>query len=581
MRKAQWLPRSESQGLGLPAEGRFPFLIQKILQSRGIEPSGDLENFFNPKLTQLKDPFSLLNMDKAVARLKEAFLKNEKICIYGDFDLDGTSGLALLKSGLEQMGYKELQYYQPKRLTEGYGLHAKVVEELANQGVQLILTVDLGITAMDACEVAKAKSVDVVITDHHQPADELPEAVAIVNPNQKGDTSGCGYLCGAGVGFYLLRALARELTDSQLIQPDQVKLKSLLDCFTIATVTDMVPLVEDNRTLVKQGLIELQKTERQGLRALIKSLGFGGRSLSSQDLAIRIAPKINALSRMELGVRPIDLYLVEDELEAEQMVETVLDNNNTRVQLQGSGEQEAFEMLKDWQEPDFVFLASKSFHRGVVGLIATKVASETHKPTFVGSLSEDGIVTGSARLPNGSESSLIEIFQSGKEFFDRFGGHEAAAGFELQERNIPQVIKSFKDYLASEKSAPRPRTHYYDTEARLEELTEGFMKWVDHLGPFGQGFEVPLLKLQAAKVSQRMLLKEQHLKLKLEIGQTGKVIDALYFSCPSEHWARDLKKGDWVEVLGEVQWNYFTGTRSLQVLIKDLRPASESLARSL
>ncbi|MFN7824213.1 MAG: single-stranded-DNA-specific exonuclease RecJ [Pseudobdellovibrionaceae bacterium] len=581
MRKVQWLPRNDSQRMGLPAEGRFPFLIQKILQSRGIEPTADLENFFNPKLTQLKDPFSLLNMEKAVARLKEAFLKKQRICIYGDFDLDGTSGLALLKSGLEQMGFQNLQYYQPKRLTEGYGLHAKVVEDLASQGVQLILTVDLGITAMEACAVAKAKGIDVVITDHHQPADELPEAVAIVNPNQKGDTSGCGYLCGAGVGFYLLRALARELTESQLIQPDQVKLKSLLDCFTIATVTDMVPLVEDNRTLVKQGLIELQKTERRGLKALMKALGFSGRSLSSQDLAIRIAPKINALSRMELGVRPIDLYLVEDELEAEQMVETVLDNNHTRVQLQGSGEQEAFEMLKAWPESDFVFLASKSFHRGVVGLIATKLANETHKPTFIGSLSEDGIVTGSARLPNGSEASLIEIFQSTKNSFDRFGGHEAAAGFELHERKISEVIENFRNYLASEKSTPRPRTHYYDTEARLEELTESFMKWVDHLGPFGQGFEVPTLKLEAAKVSQRLVLKEQHLKLKLEVGQTGKMIDALFFSCPSEHWARNLKKGEWVEVLGEVQWNYFTGTRSLQVLIKDLRPVANTSMSAL
>ncbi|MFN7262996.1 MAG: single-stranded-DNA-specific exonuclease RecJ, partial [Pseudobdellovibrionaceae bacterium] len=183
--------------------------------------------------------------------------------------------------------------------------------------------------------------------------------------------------------------------------------------------------------------------------------------------------------------------------------------------------------------------------------------------------------------PNGSEASLIEIFQSTKNSFDRFGGHEASAGFELHERKISEVIENFRNYLASEKSTPRPRTHYYDTEARLEELTESFMKWVDHLGPFGQGFEVPTIKLEAAKVSQRLVLKEQHLKLKLEVGQTGKIIDALFFSCPSEHWARNLKKGEWVEVLGEVQWNYFTGTRSLQVLIKDLRPVANTSMSAL
>jgi single-stranded-DNA-specific exonuclease len=579
--RSVWLPRSGSHSEtidGFSGEGRFPFLVQRILSARGISSSESLDQFLNPKLSNLKDPFLMQDMDKAVQVLCAALETQQKICIYGDFDLDGTSGVALLLQGLSEMGFQNLMWYQPKRLTEGYGFHAKVVESLFREHqVKTILTVDVGITSHEAAQAAKNLGMNVVITDHHQPLETLPPADAVVNPNRKDDISGLGYLCGAGVGFYLLRALARKLLESGKIFDGQVKLKNLLDCFTIATVTDMVPLIEDNRTLVKQGLVELARTQRLGLQALLNELKFTGRPISSQDLAIRIAPKINALSRMELDVRPIDLYLVNNESQASELMTKVMEQNSTRVQLQGSGEQEAFDLMKQQEHLDFVFVCSKNFHRGVVGLIATKLSQESRKPSFVGSISEDGIVTGSARRPQDFALSLLEIFNSAKEDFDRFGGHDAAAGFELHISKLESVKEKFQSFLEKKKLEPLEIRHFFDAEAKASELSEGLMKWMDMIGPFGQGFEVPVLKIENCRILEKRILKETHLKLKLDSETAvGRGLEALYFSIPPEHWGRELNPGDRIDVLGEVQWNYFAGQKSIQVLIKDLKRRSAS-----
>ncbi|MGZ3798449.1 MAG: single-stranded-DNA-specific exonuclease RecJ, partial [Pseudobdellovibrionaceae bacterium] len=296
--------RSREQEI-IPAEGHFPPLIGQILASRGFSDSSQVDKFLFPKLTSLKEPLLLKGMDQAVARLGQAALHKEKVCIYADFDLDGTSGLALLKLGMQALGFADVIHYQPKRLSEGYGFHAHAVEELHKQGVTLIVTVDVGITANPAVEKAQALGIDVILTDHHLPGAVLPPAFVIVNPNQKSDDSGLGYLCGAGVAFYLLRALKRYFFDHPTLPKNNFDLKEVLDFFTIATLTDMVPLLEDNRVLVKHGLLKLSETRRPGLRALLAELGLENRPLTSQDVAIRFAPKLNALSRMECGILPI------------------------------------------------------------------------------------------------------------------------------------------------------------------------------------------------------------------------------------------------------------------------------------
>lgn len=532
-----------------------------------------LENWLNPQLKSLKDPFLMAGMDLATDRVVEAFEKDQKICVYADFDLDGTSGLALMLDGLKQLGFKQVLQYQPKRLSEGYGFHASAVEELSKLGVQLIITVDVGITAFEAIAEGVKNGLDVIITDHHQPEAELPGAFAVVNPNRKDDQSGLGYLCGAGVAFYFLRALKRKLFNKKLIKESDLDLRSLLDCFTIGTLTDMVPLIEDNRTLVKAGLLVLEKTSRFGLRALLDELDLNKRALTAQDVAIRFAPKLNALSRMELGVRPIDIFLAGSTGEAYQLMSTVFSNNNTRVALQEEGEREALQSWGSWNyKNDFFMAVSPLFHRGVVGLIATKIVGEKNLPTFIGSLGGDGIVTGSARMPNDRNDSLLTAMSSASQFFTRFGGHDMAAGFEFSIEKYDLIVAEMAKYFQNlDLQNSKEKRHYFDISMPMKQINEDLMSWFEKIGPFGQSFEIPILRICDLSVVSVSIMKGKHLKIRVSDQQGKKMIDLLMFSASREWLSNPPQFGDQIEVIGEVQWNYFSGKKSLQVLVKDMR----------
>lgn len=550
--------------------GPFPDLIARVLASRGLTQE-NLDLLLNPKLSELRDPLSLLGMDKAVSRLVKAYEQNEKICIYADFDLDGTSGLAILKQGLEKIGYKQVAYYQPKRLSEGYGFHAEAVEELKNLSISLIVTVDVGITSFKAFEKAQELGVDVILTDHHLPADELPKALTIVNPNQKDCRSGLGYLCGAGVAFYLLRALKRAFFDHPQLPKNEWDLKEVLEFFCIGTLTDMVPLVDDNRVLVKHGLKVLAGTRKAGLRALLEALKLDGRELTSQDVAIRFAPKLNALSRMESDILPVEIYLEDDYQKALQMVGRVLENNETRQSLQSDAEAKALQMLESWSEPDFIFVSSPYFHRGVIGLIATKLSQHFNRPAFVGSENSEGIVVGSSRTPPGSEVSLVEALNSAAPVLKRFGGHAAAAGFEFAAQRQQELIQLLRTYFQEFKNNGQAATIDFDTVADLSEVNPSVMQWYDHIGPFGVGFHIPIIKFDQVSLKSKKELKGGHFKLNLCDTEKNCQVDALVFS-PSDQLKSVLTVGQNYQVLSELQWNYFNGRKSIQLLVKDLKP---------
>lgn len=549
--------------------GPFPDLIARVLASRGLTQS-DLDDLLNPKLSDLKDPFILKGMKEATQRLVTAFKNNEKICIYADFDLDGTSGLAILKYGFEKIGFQHVAYYQPKRLSEGYGFHAEAVEELKNLGISLIVTVDVGITSFKAFEKAKELGVDVILTDHHLPADELPQALCIVNPNQKECSSGLGYLCGAGVAFYLLRAVKRAFYDDPDLPKKEWDLKEVLEFFCIGTLTDMVPLVGDNRTLVKYGLKNFGQTQKAGLKALLEALRLYDRELTSQDVAIRFAPKLNALSRMESDILPAQIYLETDHRKATQMVDRILENNETRQSLQGDAEAKALKILETWTESDFVYVSSPYFHRGIIGLIATKLSQQFNRPAFVGSENSEGMIVGSSRTPQGSEVSLVEALRSAETVLNRHGGHAAAAGFELHAKN-QEAFKGFlKTYFENAKHEKKPVEIDFDTSADLSEISTNVMKWYDFIGPFGVGFQIPLIKFDPVSLLSIKELKGGHYKLALSNTSHSHKVDALVFS-PSEKLVDLLSVGQQYQVLSELQWNYFNGRKTIQLLVKDLK----------
>ena len=438
-------------------------------------------------------------------------------------------------------------------------------------GISLIVTVDVGITSFKAFERAKELNLDVILTDHHLPAETLPDAFVVVNPNQKECRSGLGYLCGAGVAFYLLRALKRAFADDPDLPKNQWDLKDVLEFFCIGTLTDMVPLVDDNRILVKHGLVALSQTKRPGLKTLLEALKLQSRELTSQDVAIRFAPKLNALSRLENNILPAQIYLETDLKKAQDMVSLILENNVTRQGLQSDAETKAFEYLSNWTEKDFVFVSSDLFHRGVVGLIATKLSQHYNCPAFVGSKNSEGMIVGSGRVPNGSDISLVEVLKSCGTALNRSGGHAAAAGFELHAGKESELIAGIKKYFLNIKAEPKPLQIDFDTHAKLEEINPNLMKWHDFIGPYGMGFQVPLIQLDSVKINSFKELKGGHLKLHLSsLDDASSRMDALLFS-PTPHQKEKIKAGFDYHILAEMQWNYFNGQKTIQLLVKDLK----------
>lgn len=553
-------------------DSQLPRLIQQILESRGITESSAIHTLFSAKLKDLKNPFLLHDMDKAVARLCEAFEKDQRICVYADFDLDGTSGLALLVRGFEMLGFKNVEGYQPLRLQEGYGVHAHAIEKLQASGVDLVVTVDVGITAFDALERAAELGLDVIVTDHHQPKDVMPKALAVVNPNKGFCDSGLGYLSGVGVGFYLFLALKMEFQKRGWLT-GEVDSKELLDCFVIGTLTDMVPLVHENRSLVKHGLKALEATKRPALKALLEELNLVGRALNSQDVAIRFAPKLNALSRLETGLRPIDIFLETDVKKARELISMVMNSNKQRVDLQASAEKKAQEIVDFEGHSRFIWVWSDQFHRGVVGLVATKLSQKYKVPAFVGSLDSEGKIVGSARAPEGVPLNALDLLEGAKDLLCKFGGHKAAAGFEVTLENALLLKARFEQVVSAVDEGELAIQFDYDAVGKLEDVNTGFMKWYDSLGPFGAQFEAPLIMLSDLKLKATRELKGGHLRLTLAQESPRYEMEALWFSPPSDHPAmthlRD-HQGSW-EVLAEPQWNSFNGRTSLQLLLRDLR----------
>lgn len=550
----------------------IPSLVWQALYSRGLRSNEDIDSIFKPSLKTLRSPFLLKNMDIAVQRMVEAFRKSETVCVYADFDLDGTSGLALLRTGLELLGFKNVMGYQPRRLNEGYGVHIPAVEEIAALGAKVLVTVDVGITAATALNHARKLGLDVILTDHHLPHGELPDVMALINPNQGDCPSGLGHLAGVGVAFYFLLAVRAGLRDSGLGQTE-FDPKELLDFFVIGTLTDMVPLRQENRTLTKFGLLQLAKTKRPGLRALLDALDLSDRELTSGDVAIKFAPKLNALSRLESSLRPIDMFLASDMKEAQTRASEVVACNQRRVAIQKEAESIARAKVEMMELGSCLWIWSERFHRGVVGLVATRLAQEYSRPVFVGSLNEESRIVGSARLPRGWQNvSLVQALESARAHLERFGGHAQAAGFELKadqaEALGPALAMAFSDFKPTADSAI-----LYDAEGELSEITHEFMRWHEGLGPFGTEFEAPQYRLGGSIVKKAMELKGGHLRLDLQSARTGAVKAGIWFS-PPESSARLVTAAgaESYEVLAEPAWNYFRGQRTLQLQIKGIRP---------
>ena len=539
-------------------------MIQRWLQTRGINDQKSFEEFYNFSLKNLADPSSIKDMDIAVERLIEAYAQGEKICLYADFDMDGTPGLALLIRGLQFCGFENLLSFQPNRFDDGYGVHTQIVEEfISSHNISLFVTVDVGITDVKAVKRAKELGVDFIITDHHQAKESLPEAHAIVNPNQPDCESGLKHLCGTGVAFYLILALRRQMTELGLLEKN-FDPKKLLDCFAIGTLTDMVPLVRENRPLVKHGLLQLAKTDRLGLRGLMENLGLTGRWLTSSDVAISLSPKLNALGRMNSDVQALDLFLATDAEDIQQSIASTIEAQQSRVDIQRKGEEILANLVSNEENPTCLFSWSEDFYKGVVGLLATQGVKNFSVPSFVGAVIGDKIV-GSARAPKGQ--NLLPGLESVSDHLVKFGGHKQAAGYELKLSEAETVKTKLQEYYASQ---PRPESVVtYDFEAELSELNHQFKDWLKKLEPYGVGFELPRIFIKHLFVTSIRVLKEKHLKFSLK-DISGNKIEALWFFADNIDEKRQLNSSR-VSVVVEPSINFYMGKESLQLFIRELK----------
>lgn len=533
---------------------QVPAKLRGYLEKFRVSAPQEVFDFLQPKLSTLENPYKIENLEKAAERLWNAWVNQETILVYGDYDLDGTSGIILLYDSLKALGFQNVHYFQPSKANDGYGLHAGILERIKiEKNIDVVVTVDVGITGNAACEKAKALGMDVIITDHHLAQDQLPEAYCIVNPNQPTDKSGLGYLCGCGVGFYLVRGLCKKWIEKG--SPVALDLKSILPYFAVATVTDMVPLVKDNRTLLKFAFESFKNVTNLGLKALLTELKLNGKKLDTSDIGLQLAPKINAISRMSSELKPIDLFFRESESDAKLFAKDILKLNVDRKQLQETGLQEVKQAYEDYLKTNAVdlknhhrvfFYASTHIHHGVTGLIASKMVEHYGGSFFVGAHStETDIVVGSSRKPDSVNYSLVDMMANSKDHWIRFGGHASAAGFEYfktKQELIQQSSHSFLSNLNEGQSADsQPLTELASTTGKKDpidldwfDLNTHFFTWVQFLEPFGSQFPEPIFRLEKVVVLSTKIMKEKHFKLNVVNPHNREALNFVLFNASDE-----------------------------------------------
>ncbi len=541
-------------------------IIANLLIARGVETEREARDVLNPSLAQLHDPFLMLGMREATARVLRAIEAGEKILIYGDYDVDGTTGTVVLRRALEVLG-AQTGYHVPHRFTEGYGIRQDVLERKHAEGYTLVISVDCGIRAHAPLEWARDNGLDVIVTDHHLPdADEgAPPAFAVLNPNQRD----CPYpdknLAGVGVAFKLIHALFRERGKENLV-------RGFLKIVAIGTVADVAQLVGENRSIVALGLKDLRKATNPGLRALMEVAGCGdGTGMCASDLGFRLGPRINAAGRMDAARAVVELFESKD-AESARVIAAQLDAlNRERQATQALITARAIAELEfndGWNAPIAV-IAGDGWHRGVVGLAASKIVERLNRPAVVISLDEQGIGHGSARSTDNFH--LLDALTSCADLFISFGGHAHAAGLSIHRDHVSELRRRLGELaagtLVAEDFLPLVKVDMMLPSASLSlELFEE----LSALEPYGAGWPRPVFASSDLRVAgEPRVIKERHLKLRVA-GADGRVHDAIWWggveACPATPPARAR-----IELAYTIESNTWQGTTRLQLSVEDLR----------
>jgi single-stranded-DNA-specific exonuclease len=547
-------------GLGAPAAA--------VLYGRGIHDAASAREFLYPNLETLHDPHLLLGMDDALARLRRAIQDREKILIYGDYDVDGTTSVVILKTAIELAG-GVAEYHVPHRLKDGYGMRPEVVEEAACSGTRLIVSVDTGIRAAQVVARAAELGIDVIITDHHLPEAELPPALAVLNPNRPG----CGYpeknLCGVGVAFKLVQGLMESLGwPAEKIRSNT---ESFLKLVAIGTVADVVPLTGENRAIVKHGLAALRSVRNPGLRALLDVAGFGAAIPTATQVAFRIAPRINAAGRMDTANAVIEMFLTRDAARARTLAEQLHALNAERQQAEADTVTACRDIPFDETQAALVY-CGEDWHRGVLGIVASRMVERYHRPAFVLSRTAGGLAQGSGRsIPN---FHLLDALEAMPELFLKFGGHAHAAGLTMQADRVDEFRRRFHAHAAS-RLAPEDFLPQVEIDAILDfaEINDRSVAEVFQLAPFGCGNPAPVFAaLNAEVLAPPQVWKEKHLKL--AIRQNGRNMSLKAWNLAER--AAELTPGSRIDAAFAFEEDAYSAAQGFQpwgAILKHFRPA--------
>ena len=556
----------------LSRESSLPPLIARLLVARGIRTAADAARFLHPSLDDLHDPYLMLGMATAVERIRQAVAARESILIYGDYDVDGTTAVVLLKTAIERLG-GTVRFHVPHRLREGYGMQREILETAAREEVRLVISVDTGIRAFAAAEAAEALGLDLIVTDHHLPeiALGLPKALAVLNPNQTGCPYPCKHLCGAGVAFKLSQALL-EFHDRNLARTRL--LPSFLKLLAIATVADAVPLLGENRIFVALGITELQRPVHSGLRALMQvaQIDPAQRKLTPTDIGFRLAPRINAAGRMDIASEVVELFTTKDSQRALIIAQKLEQLNQDRRNTEASALAEILAQLDQdhFHHSRCLVIDGDGWHRGVIGILASRVVERTGKPALI-LAHEDGEAYGSGRSIPGFH--LLNAIESCHDLFTRFGGHAHAAGFSLPSDRVPQLRERLAAYAAAHLSdADLGSPLEYDASLQLDEVNDVLYGWLKQLEPCGMDNEEPIFVANNVRiVSPPRIMKEKHIRLQL--ASEKKSISAVGWNWAEKLAALELEEGSRIDVAYKIRRNDHPDFGGIELEIASLRPA--------
>ncbi len=543
-------------------------VLAELLVQRGITTFEAAREFFRPDLSRLHDPFLMKDMDKAVARLGKAVSEGEKILVYGDYDVDGTTAVALVYSFLSSLT-PNADFYIPDRYVDGYGLSYRGLDWAKEHGFTLVITLDCGIKANAKVDYAREMGLDIIICDHHLPESELPAAVAVLDPKR----SDCGYpfddLSGCGVGFKLVQAYAATygIPFEKILQ--------YLDLLAVSIAADLVSVVDENRILAYFGLKQINESPRKGLLSIIRFSGLDRCKITIDDIVFKIGPRINAAGRMESGRRAVELLVCDDDEVANRIGKEINEYNNERKSIDREITEEAKEMVRasaDFAKSSSTVVYNPEWHRGVVGIVASRLVEAFYKPTIVLTSSQNGLITGSARSVAGFD--LYEAIESCSDLLENFGGHIYAAGLTLKEENLKEFSRRFEEYVSAHISRETitPVVNI-DSYLNFNQITPKFFRILKQFQPFGPGNTAPMFMTENVYDNgngRRVGADAGHLKLELiQEDQPYRHISAIAFN-RSEHFEH-LAAGNPIDVCYSIVENYYRGNATIQLRIADIK----------